>query len=582
MEDNKKGGLYDDSFWDLSTYKKQKPSGTPMRRTAATIVTATEISLPKKPADTQGAAQNAQPGAAYKDSAFSSDGTITRFVSPVQKKPNTDRRLLLEYTPKNPLIKEVQIYTDLECDSVFAKDNLFLRERRALLGRVGKEVPHVPFYSMMPRYSQMTRPQLAYYLWWRENIRNGVFLECDVSYVILYAHELIADEESDKQETLNTLCRLYTLQCGNKQAAYFGIGSLISDFCLLYNLTLPDSFLGDKFAEFVAYTALPEFYIDVSDRHNPALHEKIMTAASVYNYKKSKHYPVAPAIFDTHVRGAVASIFENERAYAALSSFSSSAYGEVLTSHKPFFKIPGLTTKQAKIKITYYPLSFLRAPITDAIRYIENRIREHLGIKSKLNVTTVNPDIKNAIDAYADKFCPPMSRERISLAAEKKAAQEYDKLYDVPKSELSLDRALEIEQKSWETTKILVDAFENSEDMTETVTETVTKPGTVTVAEPQIITSEPVFTQFTDRETRNDETSLLEKFDGLLGDDAEFLSLCIENDFSAQRKFALSHSSTPDEIAERINGVSLELIGDILLEDTGDGYSVLPDYQNLF
>ena len=220
----------------------------------------------------------------------------------------------------------------------------------------------------------------------------------------------------------------------------------------------------------------------------------------------------------------------------------------------------------------------MRAPITDAIRYIENRIREHLGIKSKLNVTTVNPDIKNAIDAYADKFCPPMSRERISLAAEKKAAQEYNKLYDVPKSELSLDRALEIEQKSWETTKILVDAFENSEDMTETPA----KPGTVTVAEPQIITSEPVFTQFTDTKTRNDETSLREKFDGLLGDDAEFLSLCIENDFSAQIKFALSHSSTPDEIAERINGVSLELIGDILLEDTGDGYSVLPDYQNLF
>ena len=61
LEDNKKGGLYDDSFWDLSTYKKQKPSGTPMRRTAATVVTATEISLPKKPADTQGATQNAQP-----------------------------------------------------------------------------------------------------------------------------------------------------------------------------------------------------------------------------------------------------------------------------------------------------------------------------------------------------------------------------------------------------------------------------------------------------------------------------------------------------------------------------------------
>ena len=564
LEDNKKSGLYDDSFWDLSTYKKPKPSYIPTRNTGKSDVSATEISLPE--------ANAARSGAAYKDSTFSPDGTITRFISPVQKKPNTDRKLLLEYQPSNPLIKQVQIFTDLECDSIFARDNLFLRERRALLDRVGKEVPRVPFYSMMPRYSQMTRPQLAYYLWWRENIRKGIFLECDVSYVILYAHELIADESSDKMEILKTLCQLYTAQCGDKQVAYFGIGSLICDFCILYDLTLPDSFLGEKFSELMAYTSLPEFFIDVSDRYNPALHEKIMSSASVYNYKKSKHYPAAPAAFEAHVRGAMASIFADDSAYAVISSFADSAYGEVLSSYKPFFKISGLTTKQAKIKITYYPMSFLRSSITDAIRYIENKIREHLGIKSKLNVTMINPHIKAVVDEYADKFCPPMSKERLSLAAEKKTVQEYDKLYDAPNVELSLDRALEIEQSSWETTKILVEAF--SEENSDT-------PAELTPIEP--ITA-PIFDEPTHKEAVNESSdkSVFDSFSDALGESAEFLRLCICSDFAAQKSFAKKTSLSLDEIAEEINGVSLDIIGDILLEDTGNGYAVLSDYQNLF
>lgn len=555
MQDEKKKSFGDDSFWDLSSYKAQKSPVQP--RVRKTSVSASEIDVPRAESNNK---------SAYGDSRFSSDGTITRFISPTQKKPNTDRKLLLEYEPQNPFIKQVQIFTDLDAYSVFAKSTLFLRERAALLDRVGCEVPHVPFYSMMPRYSQMTRPQLAYYLWWRENIRRGVFLECDISYVILYAHELIvADEGEDKSEILKMLCKLYSAQYKDKQAAYFGIGNLIADFCILHNLSLPDGCLGDKFSEFMTYTSLPEFFIDISDRYNPSMHERLIAGVSVYNYKKSKHYIAEPKLFDTHMRGAVAAIFSDDKAYSSLSAFSNMAYGDVLSSHKPFFKLTGMTTKQAKIKISYYPLSFLQSTITDALRYTENKIREHLGIKSKLNVTTVNPDIKNVIDAYAEKFCPPMSRERMAMAAEKKSTSEYDKLYDVPKSELSLEKALEIEKKSWETTKILVEAFEEEFQ-----------------TEPQV-GIEPVVVQPVVQEPVHAENSTLyESLCTSLGDNAEFLNLCIIEDFGTQRSFARGIGLSADELAEQINSLALDMLGDILLEDAGDGYIILEDYKNLF
>lgn len=555
MQENKKKSFGDDSFWDLSDYKAQKTPAQPRIKQAS--VSVSEISLPKVDSPSK---------STYTDSSFSADGTITRYISQTQKAPNTDRRLILEYQPENPLIKQVQIFTDNDSDSVFARSNLFLRERAALLDRIGREAPHVPFYSMMPRYSQMTRPQLAYYLWWRENIRRGVFLECDISYVILYAHELIvADEGEDKFEILKMLCKLYSAQYKDKQAAYFGIGNLIADFCILHNLTLPDDCLGDKFPEFITYTSLPEFFIDISDRYNPSMHQRLIAGVSVYNYKKSKHYTENEKVFDTHMKGAVAAIFSDDKAYSSLSAFSNMAYGDVLTSHKPFFKLAGMTTKQAKIKISYYPLSFLQSPITDALRYTENKIREHLGIKSKLNVTTVNPDIKCAIDTYAEQFCPPMSRERMAIAAEKKAVSEYDKLYDAPKSELSLEKALEIEKKSWETTKILVEAFEDD-----------TQPEPEICAEPiaiRAVEQTPVHTE---------NSTLYEKLCLSLGDNAEFLTLCISEDFDTQRQFAKSAGISRDELAEQINSLALEELGDILIEDTGDGYIVLEDYKNLF
>lgn len=570
----------DDSFWDISeeivsakSVKKSSTASFDAPYAPAHVDTdPAEINLPSKEKDS---------GKIY------DSGTITRFVSNIPKKQNSERKLLFEYHPKNPLIKSIEVYTDNNADSIFATDNLFLRERRALLDRHGKEVPYTPFYSMMPRYSQMTKPQLLYYLWWRENIRQGVCLECDVSYAMLYAHELIASEDEDKSDVLFKLCRLYSCSYKGKNISYFGLGDIICDFCILYNLPLPEEYLGDKLPEFMAYCKLPEFFIDISDRKNPNMHRKVMLAASVYNYKKSKHYPGNEDIFEKHISGVLKKIFEDDKSYAVLSAFAmkscnsqgdgvDNSYGNVLSSQKPFFKIPGLTEKQAKIKISYFPLSFLQSSITDALRYAENKIRDHLGIKSKLNVTTINPDIRNAIDEYASEFCPAMSHERQTALAEKKTVNIYDRFYDVPKKELSLENALDIEKQSWETTKILVETFsEENEESAQTMSAQANEAFDKTVKDLPVQANEV-------SQTASDSSSELDAFRTILGKDFPFLELCLHGDIISQRKFASQSLCTLEELCDRINDASLGIIGDILIEESDDGYRVIDDYKNLF
>lgn len=564
-----------DSFWDLSAdIKPSAINSMPKTRHTAGVKTS-EIEFGEDPLS-----ENQYPDVPVPNLRKNFE------ISP-QKNP--DRKLLFEYKPQNPLVTSVQVFTDKNSNGIFSKDNLFLRERSALIDKKGTEVPHTPFYSISPRYSQMTRKQLAYYLWWRENVRHGIWLECDVSYVLLYAHELIVSDDEAPDEVLRKLCKLYKTEVRGKRASNYGIGNLICDYCLLRNLHLPEEYLGEEFSKFLAYSGMPEFFVDISDRTNPSLYGRIIVAVSVYNHRKSKYYSENPQLFEKHMHGVIEKIFTDDKAFAELSSFSKSAYGEVIVSKKPFFGISGITSKQARIKVTYYPLTMLQSIITDALRYTENKIREHMGIKSKLNITTINPEIKRAIDEYTTEFCPPAQRSRASVIAEKKQEEKYAEFYDTPKVQLSTEKARQIELNSWNTTKKLVEAFSDSETLDKSEDNAVSdieyiSPLQTSVKTPVESTPAQSVTQqnFLSDSSADKETSPSEQIMHNSGEFAPFINLCLHANATEQRKFAKEKLITPDEIAEKINEQALNIIGDVLLEETENGYEIIEDYRNLF
>lgn len=571
MSEQKKNPYNGDSFWDLSSYKKLNniptSKNSSYRRPPARPA---EIDLSQEQKSNIEAENNER----FSDKRIYTDARINPSRSDGEKTTREEKNPILEYSPKNPLIKSVKIYSDRGESSVFAKNNLFMRERAALLDRTGHETPHVPFYSMMPRYSQMTRPQLAYYLWWRENIRNGIWLECDLSYVLLYAHELIsADETEDKSAVLQNLCRLYLAENHKGRLSYFGVENLICDYCLVNNLELPAEYVGDKRTDFIAYSSFPEFFVDISDRYNENMHFMIVDATSVYNYRKSKHYIGNEKIFDECILGAVGAIFADDVSYARILSFAGNSYSSVTYSRKPFHRLSGMICRQAKIDIEYYSLSSFRPFITDAVRYIENKVRDHIGIKSKLNITTVNPDLKAVIDKYMDDKFPPLPKEKIRAYIRRSEEEKYSALYDIPKTGLSLENAIKIEQNSWDTTKILIEAFEDETD------KSTDKQDTEFSVTEDI---SPAHNEASDADIASGVGSTLslgEKIMSGLGSNSEFFTLCVKRDFDGQKKFAASKALTTHELAEKINEIALEQLGDILVEDSGEGYEILEDYK---
>ena len=234
MNDEKKSAYGDDNFWDLDKFVPKRPqSAYVTKRNSEKSTSAVEIHSTVKSSNPYN----------FSDVSLSHDkDQITRFIPPRNDSAFAKKYTLFEYSPKNPFIKNVKIYSEKPDEKLFVETNLFIRERRALLDRTARECPHIAYYSHSPRYSQMSRGQLNWYLWWRENTRNGVFLETDESYIILYAYELVAtDESEDKQKSLDMLCSLLGNYGQKDLNVVFRmmIRDMICDFCLLHQLPSP-------------------------------------------------------------------------------------------------------------------------------------------------------------------------------------------------------------------------------------------------------------------------------------------------------------------------------------------------------
>ncbi len=580
----------DDSFWNLDEYIKKKAVQSASRKVFSESATsAVEITsdLSNK---------NAGAGSSFSASPLTNsetDSTITRFIPPHKAQPTVKQHVLFSYAPENPLFKEIKICASSKDEQLFPVNNMFIRERHALLHKEGRSCEAVSYYSMSPRYSQMSRAQLNFYLWWRENARQGNFFPADESYLVLYAYELVTSGEGEDHKTsLDMLCAL--LQAygkSQKTGPYFGmmLCDLICDYSLLHGLPSPVEKLGGFETLFLGHTNLPEFFIDLSENKRENAIRFAYSHISMYDYRRSKFYTEENRnLFDNAIYGMLATLVKDEKAFAEMISFKNGAYGMVTVHRRPFMRLVNIANRNVNLEISYFQISSMQATITDAIRYSENKIREHLGIKNKLHVLAVNPILKGVIDRYFEAnypALPVLDRRRKSSIAKTEETHEYDRFYDVPKAEVSPERALEIERLSWDTTKILTEAFSDGKSEEKPVLSeeiTVEKPNIssnevtslISVAVENISSAETV--------VENEEKNIMAQFQRVLGEHAAFIPLCLNENTVIQREFAKKQALSIDELADRINEAAVDIIGDILLEDAGGYYTIIEDYIELF
>lgn len=457
------------------------------------------------------------------------------------------------YKNDNSLVKEVSVYN---WGTKYTYGNLFCRQALYYRTIPPVECKHEHFFSYLPQFSQMTQNQLRWYIWWRDRVNNGIYLDTDCTYILLYIFELInLSDKTNAEKSLNTMIDLWK----NYREMYPQLDEKLSewvcDFSLIHriNINFPDSRISKKM---IWKASIPEIFYNFDFSNTELLSKFLLSYCNSYNYRKSKFYNEnTKSVFEKHIPIALAVVIKSTRLDEAM--FSINKKFAIRPSYIGAFCDYGA---KKKIEVSYVALSVageFKQSISNIIKYAENLIRAHFGCRSRLGVKDISESVKKILENY---FINVLKGELI-----RSDIPEYEKLYESKTEALSPELANKIEASSWDITEKLVEAFE--EDASATEHETVTSLH---------IPDEKISTEVFD-----DEDEASSAFYNKIFDYMELFELIRLEQYRDQKKYAQDYRIILDAVADEINAVAADVFGDIILEEDNGGYKIIDEYKNL-
>ncbi len=535
MADKTKRDAMDD-FWNIdSLVPKKRPAAVfDDKHTEAAEI---EIPVPGKN-DT----------AAARSEKIPEGSVIKRYIHPHTAESEKKKVPDEEYSPDNSLIHTVRLYS---WSSAYPYYEQFRKAAVFYYNKTSHKVDAEPYFSYMPQYSQLNDRQLAYYLWFRSEVRAGRYPSVDYSYILLLVYETInLSDKLPRERSIDLLAALWLNYREEYPRLDVQLSEWIFDMCLLAKTYPPRDILGEVGSSLPSTAGLREFYADaVGD--SEAFATLLIRHCSNYNYKKSKFAAGENLeLYKKHMHGVLACIISRCNDPAHPFEFAGLKLQDSRTQRDSYTGALCSPKVKKRIEIEFCSFSHsheLRFIVTDILKYAENRIRAHIGVKSRLSVNPLPAEIKALADEYFNRELPI----RTLHPSIENEVPEYEKLYEPTSHGLSFESAAKIEELSWETTGRLIDAFEDVEE-----------PMEIEAPLPEAEPEEP--------------ESL---FDSLGEEEKKFIIAALDGDVSAQSAIAAKSGSLPDIIADRINTLAADLMGDILLEDIGGGYAVIEDYE---
>ncbi len=532
-----------DEFWDLSVLLPPRPAHK------------SEKTPPTLQKDTE-AVEITSPASSEKPYTVADSILTEHYVNP-QAAPRVHAESPLHtYAPQHSLLHEVRVFawrTQYDYYERFRHNALRFWQQE------GVECPLTPFFSYMPQYTQLNAAQLATYFWWRSCFRKGIYLRVDYSYLLLALYEMINVGDSiSPQEIQGQMVKLWLAYREEHPRLDSLVREWLCDYSLLYELPAP-TLPAKLYQVLLSGCRLKEFYVPLSGKESHLV-TGVLLFCNNYDYTKSKFFtPDTAEEYHRVLRGAVGVALEvlRERDGNALTGGS----GLSTISRDTFVGAICSYRLRRRIEVDYTSFSHtheLRYIMSDVLKYAENALRAVRGIKTRLTIYAVDVAMRERLDAYLKTVLP----ERVQKSTKKQVEPPaYERRYDLPVSAPSPTRAAEIEARSWQTTKRLVEAFEQEAQI-----DTNIPPDGADISQEE--SPAPAHAQ--------DVSSTAEA----LGVLCEFLQLVARGEGgSAQRRLADEIGMLLDAVADKINTVTGDILGDIVLEQGDDGYILVEDYR---
>lgn len=478
-------------------------------------------------------------------------------------RPRPTAENVLEYKPEVGLVKRVKI---MRWPTTYSFYEQFRSDAIRCRTLSGKPCAHVPFFSYTPQYRQMSQSQLEYYFYWRGQCRRGIFGEADFAYVLLYVYEIInlysTDSQSvgddlDKSRGLDMLADLWLNYRGKHKALDKYLSEWLPDYCLIHRLPPPIEKLTPIMPVIMEATSFREFFM-TDDALCP---ETLIALSSDYDWRKSKY--VAEGTdelkneFAAHIEGALRRVTgSGDERFSAVSMTPARASRDAFCG--------SLCAHSIKRRIDVEYISFtrshdLRSTVTAIVKYSENKLRAHFGIKSRLKVDGLDDRTKAVIDAYFASVYPSDRRYVSRTEEEKREERYYEEMYGALSVGIDEDEAKRLEDASWSVTERLTETDEDEPEIS------APEP----TAESAPIEADPV--AVTDSASTDGALSALH-----LG----VLRAISVGDVDLASALCRDAGRYPDEIVSEINEYAADLIGDVIIETDGVSYTAVEDYAD--
>ncbi len=523
-----------DSFWDLDLLLPAKKQSSKMKPFSSGIRTAEVV--------------------AGGDDAAKGEREEQRLTMP----PADPATEVCEYTPSfNRLLCRVRI-TRRRCEYNFYSH--FRRDAERYLTVEGEECPFAPFFSYIPQYAQLTEAQLAYYFYWRSALRRGEYLQTEESYFYLYVYEIInLPEIIHPKDGVTLLCNAWAAYRSRFPRIDKFMAEWVCDYCLIHGLPCPEEAVRPFLKKLLPLVSLREFYLGGMGDFSPHGVEMALAFYSDYRWQDSHYAAQHHDLFEKHLVAAVTPAVERLLSDSSLFAETARSYQK----HDAFCGSLCAHNIKSRIEVEYYAVrdvSAVRTAITAAVKYAENKLRSLLVVKSRLTVPPFDEELRLLIDRYfaqqGESILPP------TRVKEKPA---YEHLYEAKTSGVNFENAAQIERLSWENTRILVPE-EDAQIFEEIKNE-------------QKYKADAIFAASAVEQPPKAEPPAEEGGSPFSQEEKTYLAMLLDGDPAGVRAVLLAASVMEAQLAEGINEKALDMLGDIVLDGTADGYRVIEEYR---
>ena len=342
----------------------------------------------------------------------------------------------------------------------------FIKDMKQFEHKEGKKAEFVPFMQYYPTYSSMDKQQKEWYFYWRSQVRKGIYLDTDLSYIFVHVYELLSgygmNNADDSYKQLMELWENYRKEYPKLDGYLF---EWIFEFCQLYNLDF----------EMPEWTDLslpyqPEIKNVIISKHSGEIPLKLTFALidslCDYSLVRSKFYKDGHKMLMNEAIPRVVALAD-----AALYKKEGKGILDKYVPNRPrkqtYYAFRGANCKNSnqRVDITvkdYINSAKLRAYINELVRYAENVLRELYNCRGRLRGVLLDDETAKFVKAFLHKEYSPIKHESVP---EKKTEinLNFDNIKELRTQSDAVRDALEVEETSSEIKELLTDLKEAKE-----------------------------------------------------------------------------------------------------------------------